>query len=63
MISIRIENNCTTVKWKNGVPVSEKGQNHGMGLLNVRRSIEKYDGSIKLKEEDNIFIVDIFLNS
>lgn len=63
MISIRMENNCTTVKWKNGVPISEKGQNRGMGLLNVRRSIEKYDGSIKLEEEDGIFIVDIFLNS
>lgn len=63
MISIRMGNNCTTVKWKNGIPISEKGQNRGMGLLNVRRSIEKYDGSIKLKEEDGIFIVDIFLNS
>ena len=63
MISIRMENNCTAVKWKNGVPVSEKGQNRGMGLMNVRRSIEKYDGSIKLKVEDGIFIADIFLNS
>ena len=63
MISIRMENNCTNVKWKNGIPISQKGQNRGMGLLNVRRSIEKYDGSIKLKEEDGIFIVDIFLNS
>lgn len=63
MISIRIENNCADVKWKNGVPVSEKGQNRGMGLMNVRRSIEKYDGSIKLKVEDGTFIADIFLNS
>lgn len=63
MISIRLENNCRTVKWKNGVPVSEKGRNHGMGLLNVRRCIEKYDGSIKLKAENGIFIADIFLNS
>ena len=63
MISIRIENNCTAVKWKNGVPASEKGQNHGMGLLNVRHSVEKYDGNIKLKVEDKKFIVDIFLNS
>ena len=63
MISIRMENNCTTVKWKNGVAVSEKGQNRGMGLPNVRRSIEKYDGNIMLKGEDGLFIVDIFLNS
>lgn len=63
MVSIRMENNCAAIKWKNGVPVSDKGRNHGMGLPNVRRSIEKYDGSIKLKVEDGIFIVDIFLNS
>lgn len=63
MISIRMENNCTTLKWRNGIPVSQKGQNHGIGLLNVRRSIDKYDGSIKLKAEDKIFIVEIFLNS
>lgn len=62
MISIRMGNNCRAVKWKNGVPISQKGQNHGMGLLNVKRSVIKYDGNIKLKAEDGIFLVDIFLN-
>lgn len=62
MISIRVGNNCRAVKWKNGVPISQKGQNHGMGLLNVKRSVIKYDGNIKLKAEDGIFLVDIFLN-
>lgn len=62
MISVRIENNSDPVRWKEGVPVSEKGKNRGLGLLNVRRSIEKYDGAIKLKWEDNRFIVELFLN-
>jgi sensor histidine kinase regulating citrate/malate metabolism len=63
MVSIRIENTCANVKWKNGLPISEKGKNRGWGLLNVKRSIEKYDGNIKLKIENGKFIVDIFLNS
>ena len=64
MISIRVENTCASaVKWKNGHPVSEKGKNHGIGLLNVQHSIEKYDGNMQLRENNGVFIVDIFLNS
>ena len=63
MITIRIENTCKSVKWKNGWPVSEKGKDRGIGLINVRRAIEKYDGDIKLKNENDMFIADIFINS
>lgn len=63
MIVIRIENSCMPVKWKNGLPVSKKGKDRGIGLTNVKRAIEKYDGDIKLDDENGMFIVDIFLNS
>ena len=63
MVSVRIENSSDPVRWKNGQPVSGKGKGRGIGLLNVRRSIEKYDGSMKLKYEDGLFIVELFLNS
>lgn len=63
MVSVRIENSSNPVCWKNGQPVSGKGKGRGIGLLNVRRSIEKYDGSMKLKYEDGMFIVELFLNS
>lgn len=63
MIVIRIENSCMPVKWKNGMPVSEKGENRGIGLMNVKRAIEKYDGDIKLENQNGMFIADIFLNS
>lgn len=63
MIVIRIVNSCLPVKWKNEMPVSKKGKNRGIGLMNVRRAIEKYDGDMKLEEENGMFIVDIFLNS
>lgn len=63
IISIRIKNTCTVVKWKNGLPVSEKGTDRGIGLFNVMRCIEKYDGNMKLNSKDGIFTVDIILNS
>ena len=63
MIVIRMKNSSPPVKWKNGFPVSEKGKNRGIGLMNVRRTIEKYGGDMKLEEEKGTFIVDIFLNS
>lgn len=63
MIVIKIENSCGIVKWKNNMPISEKGENRGIGLLNVKSSIEKYDGNLKLKQENQKFIAEIFLNS
>lgn len=63
MIIISIENSCGTVKWKNDSPVSRKGKGRGIGLLNVRSSIDKYDGSLKLKQENKMFIAELFLNS
>lgn len=63
MVFIRIENTSLPLKWKNGVPVSGKGKHHGIGLPNVRRSIEKYDGDMTLRQQDNIVTVDLLLNS
>ena len=40
--------NCNEVKWRNGFPVSNKGKNGGIGLLNVQSSIKKYDGDLTL---------------
>lgn len=63
MAVIKIENSCNEVTWKNGLPVSNKGKGRGIGLLNVQKSIEKYDGNLKLKEENQKFVVELFLNS
>lgn len=63
MVVARIENSCGDVKWKNGLPISEKGEGRGIGLLNVRGSIEKYDGDLQLRQEQNRFVVELFLNS
>ena len=63
MVSIKVENNSNYVKWKNGMPVSEKGKERGIGILNVKRSLSKYDGDIKLRWENNKFIAELFLNT
>ncbi|MBD5543339.1 MAG: GHKL domain-containing protein [Lachnospiraceae bacterium] len=63
MIVIRIENSCNVVRWKNNMPISKKGKNGGIGLLNVKSSIEKYDGNLILKQENQKFIAELFLNS
>lgn len=63
MVAIQIKNSCSEIRWKKGWPVSEKKEHRGIGLLNVKQTIEKYDGSMSLKEQDGMFIVDIFLNA
>lgn len=63
MIIISIENSCDDVKWKNDIPISKKGKGRGIGLLNVRSSIDKYDGSLKLKQENKKFVAELFLNA
>lgn len=63
MIVISIENSCDDVKWKNDIPISRKGRGRGIGLLNVRSSIDKYDGSLKLKQENKKFVAELFLNA
>lgn len=63
MVSVTVENDCNPVKWRADIPVSEKGENRGIGLLNVRKSIDRYDGNLKLRENNGKFIAEFFLNT
>lgn len=49
-------------KWNHGKPISEKGKNHGIGLLNVENVIKKYNGSMVLEEESKKFSCKIIFN-
>ncbi|MGB8452160.1 MAG: GHKL domain-containing protein [Anaerocolumna sp.] len=49
-------------KWHLGKPVSRKGKNHGIGLLNVEKIIKKYNGSMVLEEEYKKFSCKIIFN-
>lgn len=63
IVSVTVENDCNPVRWRAGMPVSEKGENRGIGLLNVRKSIDKYDGDLKLWESNGKFMAEFFLNT
>ena len=63
IVSVTVENDCNPVRWRAGMHVSEKGENRGIGLLNVRKSIDKYDGDLKLWESKGKFMAEFFLNT
>jgi len=63
MIAIKVENTSNNIsKWNEGMPVSQKGANHGIGLSNVERAVEKYDGSMNLSSENGIFQCNVLIN-
>ncbi|MBQ7155201.1 MAG: GHKL domain-containing protein [Synergistaceae bacterium] len=47
---------------KNGLPRSER-EGHGIGLVSVLNTVKRYDGTMKVTAEKNIFSVDIVLHS
>ena len=64
MISVRMENNSVEIKnWNHGKLESTKGKHHGIGLINVQRAVEHYEGSLKVGMEGSKFYCNILLNS
>ena len=55
--SIKIVNSSNLVLDKSEVPVSKKKdkQNHGIGLKNVKETIERNDGSLELMADGKVF--------
>ena len=47
---------------RNGLPRSDR-EGHGIGLVSVLNTVKRYDGSMNVKAEKNIFSVDIVLHS
>ena len=47
------------IKFKNGMPLTNKKdkENHGIGLKSIKFIVEKYDGSLLIKNDDGIFIL------
>jgi len=63
MIAIKVENTSNNIdRWNEGRPVSQKGANHGIGLSNVERAVERYDGSMNLSSENGIFQCNVLIN-
>jgi sensor histidine kinase YesM len=49
------------VQYKNDEIVSAKGEGHGYGLRNIRRSVDKYNGFMEIGHENGLFSVVLFL--
>lgn len=45
-----------------GYPQRSRGKNHGYGLQNVRKCVEKHDGHMSVSQNDNKFILSMRLN-
>lgn len=44
-------------------PRRSRGKNHGYGLQNVRRCVEKYSGDVSINDKDGTFILSLRLNN
>ena len=63
-LSIHIENYVGhEVKLSNGLPVTTKADHgyHGFGMLSIQRTVEKYDGTMRIRADDHLFKLDILL--
>lgn len=63
-VSIRISNPVTEdVEIKNNSVKTTKSdkENHGIGILNIKRAVKKYNGYVELKCEDRIFTLEVGL--
>ena len=63
-LSIHIENYVgQEVKLSGGLPTTSKGdkQYHGFGMLSIKRIVEKYDGTMSIRSDDNLFRLDILI--
>ncbi|MBR2209367.1 MAG: ATP-binding protein, partial [Synergistaceae bacterium] len=63
IIGISIDNPyCGKIKFgRNGLPKSER-EGHGIGLTSVLNTVKRYEGSLNITTDNNIFSVDIVLH-
>lgn len=65
-IQMRIYHNILFYQIENpyaeGYPQRSRGKNHGYGLQNVRKCVEKHDGHMSISQNDNKFVLSMRLN-
>ena len=61
LVSIHVENRCAgPVAMRGGLPVTTKGDRdyHGFGMLSMRTVAEQYGGTLTVRVEDGVFLLD-----
>lgn len=58
---VTVKNSSPKRKFEYGESTKKDKENHGYGMQNVRRIIEKYDGNIEMKWDNYMFITEIEL--
>lgn len=46
-----------------GLPVSQKGDRHGIGLENVEKVVKKYCGEVQLQAEKSVFTIEVMFSN
>lgn len=64
LVYVKISNTYTDkIVWSaDRKPLSTKGQQHGIGLSNVEKVLQKYNGDIEFTTQDNHFVLEIMFN-
>ncbi len=63
-LSIHVENYLGhEVRLKDGLPLTSKADTayHGFGVLSIRHTVEKYDGTMSIRTDRNLFRLDILI--
>lgn len=66
MLFIRIKNSYDGIYYKKGnnyITRKNHKNNHGIGLENVKKIVEKYNGSMQIEPSETEFIVNILMNA
>ncbi|MCB6286254.1 ATP-binding protein [[Clostridium] scindens] len=64
MVLIHMENHCSIEpQFQNGLPVTNKSDKtvHGFGVRSICYIAQKYDGDVRMKVQNQSFVLDIFL--
>lgn len=65
-IQMRIYHNILFYQVENpyaeGYPQRSRGKNHGYGLQNVQKCVEKHNGHMSISQNDNMFVLSMRLN-
>lgn len=58
-IYITVKNSSPKREYKRGISTKKDKENHGYGMKNVQRIIDKYHGNINMNWQDSMFITEI----